>query len=93
MERDDLLRATAKRYAEAQLNLEQADKDASAAKTRSENARLERDRIEKDLREFVGRNQPRRIVLIPDSSHAVLIIMDLRDTVNDQVYVSLQAVV
>ena len=89
MERDELLRATAKRYAEAQLKLELADRDASLAKTQAENARLERDRIEKELMGFVGRNQPRRIVVIPDSTRAVLVQMDLARE-EQPVYVSLE---
>lgn len=89
MERDELMRVTAKRYAEAQLMLEQADRDASAAKTRAENARLERDRIEKELKGFVGRNQPRRIVFVEDSTRAVLVQMDLCREDNP-VYVSLE---
>ena len=72
MERDDLMRATATRYADAQLKLELADRDASLAKTAAENARLERDRIEKELKEFVGRNIPRKLIAV-GNSRAVLI--------------------
>ena len=89
MERDELMKITAKRYAEAQANLEQADRDASAAKTRAENARLERDRIEVEMKKFVGRNQPRRIVAVPDTTKAVLVQMDLRQ--EDAIYVSVEA--
>ena len=88
MERDESLKATAKRYADAQANLEQADRDASTAKTRAENARLERDRIEKEMRTFVGRNQPRRIVAVPDTNKVVLIDKNLSQ--EDQVFVTVE---
>lgn len=91
MEREELLRVTAKRYAEAQLKLELSDRDASLAKTNAENARLERDRIEKELKDFVGRNQPRKLVRT-DEGRAVLIQMDLSDTVNERVFISLEDV-
>ncbi len=90
MEREELLRVTSKRYAEAQLRVEHCDREASRARTEAENARLERDRIEKELKDFVGRNQPRRVVLVRDMAKAVLIQMDLARDENP-VYVSLEA--
>ncbi len=89
MEREELLRVTAKRYAEAQEKVELSDRSASAAKTAAENARLERDRIQKDLEGFVGRHQPRRIVVM-ENGKAVLIQLDLRDTVGDRVFISVE---
>lgn len=90
MDRDELMRVTAKRYAEAQANVVQADRDASGAKTRADNARLERDRIEGELKGFVGRNIPRKLVMVGDAK-AVLIQMDLRD--ESKIYVSVESAV
>lgn len=89
MERDELMKVTATRYAAAQLALEQADRDAHRARTNADNARIERDRIERELKKFVGRNVPRRVIAIPNSTKAVLVQMDLSK--EDAVYVSLEA--
>lgn len=90
MEREELLRATAKRYAAAQIALEEADRAASAANTRAVNARLERDRIEKELREFVGRNQPLKAVSTGDG-RMVLIRQEWGG--DERVFVSLESLV
>lgn len=89
MEREELLKKTAQRYAAAQVILETAEREASRAKTEADNARIERDRVEKDLKEFVGRNQPRKLVLV-DNGKAVLIQMDLRDVDHSAVYISVE---
>lgn len=87
MEYEEKIRAAAGRYAEAQLQVQQADKDASGAKTRAENARLERDRIEKELKDFVGTNLRRRVICVGES-RAVLIQMD---SARNETYVSLES--
>jgi recombination DNA repair RAD52 pathway protein len=87
-EREELLLKTAQRYAEAQRELQRSDTAASAAKTKAENSRLERDRIEKELKEFVGRNQRRRVVLV-DERDVVLIQMGE----GEAVYISLERAV
>lgn len=88
MEREELLRVKAKQYAEAQLKVELADRDAGIAKTAAENARLARDRIEKELHDFVGRNQPRKLVMT-DDRRAVLIQMEVGAT-GERVHVTLE---
>ena len=68
------------------IYLRRPDRDSSLAKTVAENARMERDRIEKELKEFVGRNIPRKLISVGDA-RAVLI--DHRG--DDKVFVSVES--
>jgi hypothetical protein len=76
MEREELLRITAKRYAEAQAKVEDADQRYNEAERLRNESRGERDALSKQLEDFVGRNIPRKVVSVGDC-RAVLIQMDL----------------